>query len=44
MSDSHPLVCRFGALGDMVLITPLLKQLYLRSAVLELEVTARAPS
>ena len=30
MSDSHPLVCRFGAFGDMVLITPLLKQLYLR--------------
>lgn len=33
MSDSHPLVCRFGALGDMVLITPLLKQLYLRSGL-----------
>lgn len=30
MPDSHPLVCRFGAFGDMVLITPLLKQLYLR--------------
>ncbi len=33
MADSHPLVCRFGALGDMVLITPLLKQLYLRSGL-----------
>ena len=33
MSDDHPLVCRFGALGDMVLITPLLKQLYLRSGL-----------
>lgn len=33
MPDNHPLVCRFGALGDMVLITPLLKQLYLRSGL-----------
>ncbi|TNF86114.1 MAG: hypothetical protein EP300_14460, partial [Gammaproteobacteria bacterium] len=33
MSDDHPLVCRFGALGDMVLLTPLLKQLYLRSGL-----------
>jgi heptosyltransferase-2/heptosyltransferase-3 len=33
MPDAHPLVCRFGALGDMVLITPLLKQLYLRSGL-----------
>ncbi|MCP4283648.1 MAG: glycosyltransferase family 9 protein [Gammaproteobacteria bacterium] len=33
MPDSHPLVCRFGAFGDMVLITPLLKQLYLRSGL-----------
>lgn len=33
MSDSHPLVCRFGALGDMILITPLLKQLYQRSGL-----------
>jgi hypothetical protein len=24
MTDAHPLVCRFGALGDMVLLTPLL--------------------
>jgi heptosyltransferase-2/heptosyltransferase-3 len=30
MPDSHPLVCRFGAFGDMVMITPLLRQLYLR--------------
>ncbi len=30
MTNSHPLVCRFGAFGDMVLITPLLKQLYNR--------------
>ena len=28
MSDHHPLVCRFGAFGDMVLITPMLKRLY----------------
>ena len=33
MSDSHPLVCRFGAFGDMVMITPLLRQLYLRSGL-----------
>ena len=33
MPDSHPLVCRFGAFGDMVLLTPLLKQLYLRSGM-----------
>ena len=33
MSDSHPLVCRFGAFGDMIMITPLLKQLYLRSGL-----------
>ncbi|MCP4874258.1 MAG: glycosyltransferase family 9 protein [Gammaproteobacteria bacterium] len=33
MPDSHPLVCRFGALGDMVLITPLLRQLYRRSGL-----------
>ncbi len=33
MSDNHPLVCRFGALGDMILLTPLLKQLYLRSGL-----------
>ena len=33
MPDSHPLVCRFGAFGDMVLITPLLKQLYLRGGL-----------
>ncbi len=26
----HPLVCRFGALGDMVLITPLLRALHQR--------------
>ena len=31
MPDSHPLVCRFGAFGDMVMITPLLRQLYQRS-------------
>ena len=29
--DSHPLVCRFGALGDMVLITPLLRNLHERA-------------
>lgn len=29
-SNPHPLVCRFGALGDMVLITPLLRHLYER--------------
>jgi len=33
MLDPHPLVCRFGALGDMVLLTPLLEQLYLRSGL-----------
>jgi len=33
MSESHPLVCRFGAFGDMVLITPLLKRLYERSGL-----------
>jgi heptosyltransferase-2/heptosyltransferase-3 len=33
MPDPHPLVCRFGALGDMVLLTPLLEQLYLRSGL-----------
>lgn len=33
MPDSHPLVCRFGALGDMVLVTPLLRQLYQRSGL-----------
>ncbi len=33
MPDDHPLVCRFGALGDMVLITPLLKLLYQRSGL-----------
>jgi heptosyltransferase-2/heptosyltransferase-3 len=33
MNDDHPLVCRFGALGDMVLLTPLLRQLYLRSGL-----------
>ena len=33
MSDPHPLVCRFGALGDMVLLTPMLRQLYLRSGL-----------
>ena len=33
MPESHPLVCRFGALGDMVLITPLLKRLYERSGL-----------
>lgn len=33
MPDNHPLVCRFGALGDMVLLTPLLKQLYQRSGL-----------
>jgi heptosyltransferase-2/heptosyltransferase-3 len=33
MPESHPLVCRFGALGDMILITPLLKQLYERSGL-----------
>lgn len=33
MPENHPLVCRFGALGDMVLLTPLLKQLYLRSGL-----------
>lgn len=31
MADSHPLVCRFGAFGDMVLLTPLLRHLYQRS-------------
>jgi len=33
MPDAHPLVCRFGAFGDMVLLTPLLRQLYLRSGL-----------
>ncbi len=33
MPDPHPLVCRFGALGDMIMITPLLSQLYLRSGL-----------
>lgn len=33
MSDEHPLVIRFGAFGDMVMITPLLKQLYERSGL-----------
>ena len=30
---SPPLVCRFGALGDMVLMTPLLRLLYQRSGL-----------
>ncbi len=30
MPDSHPLVCRFGAFGDMVMLTPMLKRLYQR--------------
>jgi heptosyltransferase-2/heptosyltransferase-3 len=33
MPDAHPLVCRFGAFGDMVMITPLLRQLYLRGGL-----------
>lgn len=33
MSNKQPLVCRFGALGDMVMITPLLKRLYERSGL-----------
>ena len=33
MPESHPLVCRFGAFGDMVMITPLLRQLYLRGGL-----------
>ena len=33
MSDPHPLVCRFGALGDMVLLTPMLRLLYARSGL-----------
>jgi len=33
MPDNHPLVCRFGAFGDMILLTPLLKQLYQRSGL-----------
>lgn len=33
MPDPHPLVCRFGALGDMVLLTPMLRQLYQRSGL-----------
>jgi len=33
MPDTHPLVCRFGAFGDMVLLTPLLRQLYQRSGL-----------
>jgi heptosyltransferase-2/heptosyltransferase-3 len=33
MPDNHPLVCRFGAFGDMVLLTPLLRQLYQRSGL-----------
>jgi ADP-heptose:LPS heptosyltransferase len=33
MPDNHPLVCRFGALGDMVLLTPMLRQLYQRSGL-----------
>ena len=31
MPETRPLVCRFGALGDMVLLTPLLNRLYQRS-------------
>jgi ADP-heptose:LPS heptosyltransferase len=30
MLNQHPLVCRFGAFGDMVLLTPLLRRLYHR--------------
>lgn len=33
MPDQHPLVCRFGAFGDMVMITPLLKRLHERSGL-----------
>jgi heptosyltransferase-2/heptosyltransferase-3 len=33
MPDSHPLVVRFGAFGDMIMITPLLKQLHLRGGL-----------
>jgi heptosyltransferase-2/heptosyltransferase-3 len=33
MPDAHPLVCRFGAFGDMVMVTPLLELLYLRSGL-----------
>ena len=33
MAEQHPLVCRFGAFGDMVLLTPLLRHLYRRSGL-----------
>lgn len=33
MPEPNPLVCRFGAFGDMVMITPLLKHLYRRSGL-----------
>ena len=33
MKNIHPLVCRFGTLGDMIMITPLLKRLHERSGV-----------
>ena len=33
MAEQHPLVCRFGAFGDMVLLTPLLRHLHRRSGL-----------
>lgn len=33
MKNNRPLVCRFGALGDLVMVTPLLKRLYERSGI-----------
>jgi len=31
MKNNRPLVCRFGALGDIIMVTPMLKRLYERS-------------
>ena len=33
MSDPHPLVCRFGALGDMIMLTPMLRHLHRRGGL-----------
>ncbi|MEM7563623.1 MAG: glycosyltransferase family 9 protein [Pseudomonadota bacterium] len=33
MPDPHPLVCRFGAFGDMVMLIPMLNHLYARSGL-----------
>ena len=36
MNNKHPLVCRFGSLSDMILITPLLKNSILEATKCDL--------